>query len=302
MSDPLIAARAVHFASSLLAGGSCTMAALAASRATGPELSGRQKAAALLTCVALFCAAVSGLLWLLVVSANIGAPVWIVVTETQFGQIWQIRAGLGVIVFAMAVAPLLRPRLFAPAFLVVEAAFALAFVAALAFAGHAGSGAGLPGDIHLAGDAVHLICAAVWVGGLLPLYLFVGPVHGLGAISPQKRLRLLHRFSVMAMAAVILLLLSGILNASFMLHRPAELITSPYGNFVLGKIVLLGLMLGFAAYNRFRLVPQLQAASSEITRHATVSALGRSILAELCLGVLVICAVAVLGQLPPPMH
>ena len=34
-------------------------------------------------------------------------------------------------------------------------------------------GAGLPGNIHLAADVLHLIAAAAWVGGLLPLAMML---------------------------------------------------------------------------------------------------------------------------------
>ena len=51
----------------------------------------------------------------------------------------------------------------------------IAFVVGLAWCGHSGAGLGLSGDFQVGADAVHLVTAAIWVGGSLPLLIFIRP-------------------------------------------------------------------------------------------------------------------------------
>lgn len=62
-------------------------------------------------------------------------------------------------------------------------------------------------------------------------------------------------------------------------------------------------MLGFGAVNRYRLTPRLRATdvpAAEDTRPLRL--LCASVSIEIALGLIVICVVAPLGQLPPPGH
>src|SRR6185437_5093467 len=69
-----------------------------------------------------------------------------------------------------------------------------------------------------------------------------------------------------------------------------------YGALVLAKVGLLLIMLGFASVNRFWLTPRLPVSDK------AVSLLCISTGAEITLGLIVICIVAVLGQLEPAGH
>ena len=76
-----------------------------------------------------------------------------------------------------------------------------------------------------------------------------------------------------------------------------------YGDLVLVKIALSSVMLGFGAANRYWLTPRLlsnSASSAENTR--ALRLLCTSVSIEITLGLVVICVVAVLGQLLPPGH
>jgi copper resistance protein D len=75
-----------------------------------------------------------------------------------------------------------------------------------------------------------------------------------------------------------------------------HLFDTEYGALVLTKVGLLLIMLGFASVNRFWLTPRLPVSDK------AVSLLCISTRAEITLGLIVICVVAVLGQLEPAGH
>jgi putative copper export protein len=59
----------------------------------------------------------------------------------------------------------------------------IAFVVSLAWCGHSGAGLGLSGDFQVGADAVHLVTAAIRVGGLLPLLIFIRPSMPMSALE-----------------------------------------------------------------------------------------------------------------------
>src|SRR5262249_35634973 len=76
-----------------------------------------------------------------------------------------------------------------------------------------------------------------------------------------------------------------------------------YGDLVLIKIALFIVLLSFGAANRYWLTPRLlptDGATGEDNR--SLGLLCASVSLEITLGLVVICVVAVLGQLPPPGH
>jgi putative copper resistance protein D len=171
----------------------------------------------------------------------------------------------------------------------------IAFVISLAWCGHSGAGIGLSGDFQVSADAVHLVTAAAWVGGLLPLLIFIRPSV---TISATERYQLVKRFSLLATWAVGLLIASGIVNTWYMTDGMRHLVGTEYGSLVLAKVGLLVIMLGFASVNRFWLTPQLPTSQGE----KTARQLCISTTAEIALGLIVVCVVAVLGQLEPAGH
>ena len=77
-----------------------------------------------------------------------------------------------------------------------------------------------------------------------------------------------------------------------------HLFGTEYGTLVLAKAGLLLIMLGFASVNRFWLTPRLATSQGE----KTARLLCISTTAEIALGLIVVCIVAVLGQLEPAGH
>jgi putative copper resistance protein D len=75
-----------------------------------------------------------------------------------------------------------------------------------------------------------------------------------------------------------------------------HLFGTEYGNLVLTKVGLLLIMLVFASVNRFWLTPRLRVSDRALRLLCTSTG------AEIVLGLIVICVVAVLGQLEPAGH
>ncbi len=143
--------------------------------------------------------------------------------------------------------------------------------------------------------AAHVLAGAAWVGGL-PVLCFLLARRD-SARGPCDIVMILSRYSVLATGAVTLIIASGIANALFRVQGHfARLVATDYGEILLVKVLLVGIMLALAIYNRFIALPRLETAPQT----PDFAGLFRSIGVELALGVLVIGAAALLGVTPPP--
>ncbi|WP_294179477.1 cytochrome c oxidase assembly protein [uncultured Schumannella sp.] len=151
-------------------------------------------------------------------------------TEIELGQAWLVTmlvgAALTVLCFAVRNVTALG---------IITAATAIG-LAPLAEQGHAGGAA----DHNLAVTALwlHLIFAAVWVGGLLLLVV-------LRATSgPERLAAILPRYSTLALVSFLVVAASGYVSAAIRVGSLPELLT-PYGLLVIAKVaalVVLGLL------------------------------------------------------------
>lgn len=95
--------------------------------------------------------------------ADVFSPnIWQAVLQTQFGGVWLWQIVLALVTLIVALMqPRNMPRLL---FMLTTAQFIL-----LAGIGHATLNEGVTAKIHQTNHAIHLICAAAWFGGLLPV-------------------------------------------------------------------------------------------------------------------------------------
>ena len=309
MFDPFIASRAVHFASSLVVGGVAIFSALIVQSINKTSFSERYQEQLMLAALAL--AVLSGATWLLFLAARIAqssvsaviddGTAWSVLTETQFGHVWEIRLLVAILLFCVGlVGPGLKRRGWLRS---LQAALAVLFVGMLAWSGHAAGATGFGGLLHFGGDTLHLITAAAWVGGLAPLLLFIAPRLRNSEPPLADCYRVLRRFSTLAAWSVVVLAASGALNTWFMTNRLQSFLGTDYGSLVLVKIVLLIAMLGFGTANRYWLTPRLLPADGSSKEHTrALRLLCASVSVEIAMGLVVVGVVAILGQLPPPEH
>jgi len=100
--------------------------------------------------------------------------------------------------------------------------------------------------------ALHVAASALWLGGLL--YLVVERDVVLASVL---------RVSNIALAAVLIIALTGVLQTAIVLHSFAELLTSAYGQRVLIKTAGLATLVVLGARNRYRLIPAMQRGSDD---------------------------------------
>lgn len=126
----------------------------------------------------------------------------------------------------------------------------------LAAAGHAAAVRPAIGPIFV--DAVHVLSAGVWAGGILALATLRPPG---GWMGPDGR-SLLDRFSRVALVAFVLTALTGVLRGTEELTDLGNLVSTPYGLALSAKsiAVLAMLVLSALAWRRILAVPRAEAA------------------------------------------
>jgi putative copper export protein/mono/diheme cytochrome c family protein len=299
----LVAARFVHFASTIvLVGCLCFAAMIAPTRWL--DAAWRRVAWAALPIIAL-----SGALWFVAQAARMSdSPIAdalrpellsTVLWHTQFGPVFALRLGLCAI---LALAFFWRTG---PARWVALVLSAL-LLASLAWVGHAVGEKGRDHLIHLAADIVHLLAAGAWLGGLPMLaLLFHRALAAATADAYDVARDATRRFSVMGLIAVAALLATGIVNTWYLAGSLPALVGTDYGRWLLLKIALFVAMVATAAVNRQVLTPRLALKSKDPIRPKARMALlklRRNSLAEAALGLGVIAIVAWLGSAVPGAH
>jgi putative copper resistance protein D len=169
----------------------------------------------------------------------------------------------------------------------------VAALASLALLGHAAGAAGAGGTADRLALGVHLLAAGAWVGALPALWVLAGR---LGAADLAKVLR---HFSRYGMALVAIVVLTGLFSAWRRTGAWSALVETGYGQLLLLKIALVGLMGVAALLNRNAHTPRLSQADIGIAAAARTG-LRRSIGVELALGMAVIAVAAFLGAAEAP--
>ncbi|HRE01758.1 MAG TPA: CopD family protein, partial [Ilumatobacteraceae bacterium] len=115
---------------------------------------------------------------------------------------------------------------------------------ASAFGGHGAAGRWVP--LAIAATAVHVAAMAVWFGGLVALTLnWAAPDDGRSGGAAGLR-----RFSTMALVMVILVVVSGVVQAYRQLGSWQAFTESSYGGILLWKLALVALILAVASVSR----------------------------------------------------
>ena len=158
---------------------------------------------------------------------------------------------------------------------------AVVAIGSIALTGHTGTAS--PSWLMAPLLALHALLAGFWLGSLAPL---------LDALERRKEPKhAIARFSRLAMIAVPLLVLLGIVLARIQLDAWEALNDTRYGLLVIAKVLLTALLLGLAALNKSVLTPLLPRSAD---RMAT------AIRAELAIGLAILAVTAFLSQTPPP--
>ncbi|MGA3401925.1 MAG: CopD family protein [Acetobacteraceae bacterium] len=159
---------------------------------------------------------------------------------TRFGRFLALRLAL-----LVAAAPLLRQ---APIAAAVLAGLALGLQPAF---GHAGAQGGGMGAMLVGSEALHLLAAGAWLGGLLPLLVCVA------RLPPRQAASACERFTPLGLASVGVIAITACFQASQLVGSVPALLGTGYGRVALLKLGLFAVALGLAALNRWRFTARL---------------------------------------------
>lgn len=181
-----------------------------------------------------------------------GAKLGLFVTDVELGQAWLattlIAATLTVLCFAVRGQTLMF-------FVGVLGVISLV---PMAQQGHAAGTAGHNAAITALG--LHLLFAAIWLGGLLTIVLIRT------TLEPDRIIPVIKRYSSLALVSFIVVAISGYASAELRIGTLDRLLT-PYGVLVLAKVAALLAIGLFGAVQRNWLIGRMEAASKTIGRY-----------------------------------
>jgi len=234
-----------------------------------------------------------GIGWMLVETATIAgaasiagtfAALGTVARETTFGHLILIRLALLLLAAAFLGG---RGWRLAAALLLSGAALGMQ-----GFMGHAGATGGSIGDVLLASEAVHLLAAGAWLGGLLPLFVLAG------ALPPAAAATACEHFTPVGLSAVVAIACTAAIQAWQLIGSLAGLVGTAYGHVALLKLAIFFVLLILACINRLVLTNRLRDPDRPVTRALLRGSIG----AEAVLGATVIVVAAFLASGIPATH
>ena len=219
--------------------------------------------------------------WRLLAPADLSPVLW----QTSFGRLWLVRGAMGIalglaLYFAARRKTLSSPR---PSFLngFITAVSGCVLIT-LALAGHATAGVHHQ-ILHLLTDTPHLLIGAIWPIGLIPMAYFLWHINKGNPLLPADReIETLQRFSQTSLIAVLILLVTGSINGWLTIGTWENLVATTDGRLLLGKILVVAIMIGMGAFNRFHLMPRI----CDVPLMFRI--LRRTIVAESCLALVVL--------------
>lgn len=243
--------------------------------------------------------------------AALGQPLLKVALQTRYGQLVLARGVLGVILGGLL---LLRARRDSGETGRIDRLGLLggaALLAGITLTSHSAAGATstpfgvLP--IGVAADWLHLVAAAVWVGGLVQLSGLLPLTLASGEPIARSRLlgSLVPRFSLVAAVALASLGVTGLIEALIHVGSLENLLNTAYGQALLVKLLSIVPLITLGAVNHFLVRPSLQKAREAsgggvIRRALSLAATLRwTALLEVALIAGVIGAVGVMTSLSP---
>lgn len=212
--------------------------------------------------------------------------------SSSFGQLWLARVA-GIAVLAGALLILTRadrlPAHFDRWLLVL---FALLPLGAVALNSHA---AAIEGGRRaaVAADFAHIVAGGIWVGGLIGLASILIIARSIEAGTRRSALvEILPRFSTLAIASVIVIVVSGFYASWLQVGNLTALTETDYGKLLIAKVALVIVMLVLGGVNLLFLEPRLRDAQQ------MARSFRRTVGGEVLLGITVILLTGLLTSLP----
>ncbi|WP_166362530.1 copper homeostasis membrane protein CopD [Pseudomonas akapageensis] len=280
MQSAIVFCRFLHFSLVLLMFGACLLRPFLLG--AGPLLTRNRTLDWLLRLFALLALA-SGVAWLMLTSANMtgtwqgaldGETLRLVLGDTFFGQVWRWHLGFNLL--------LLISLLVHRDTGLLQVVLGGLLLATLAPVGHGAMFDGIAGQLLILNQAIHLLCVATWLGGLMLLSLLLVPP------ASQDIRAVLGRFSSIGYCLVAGIIVTGLINVRALSGSfwPTPLF-SGFAFILLIKVSLVIAMLMLALLNRL------------ISRSGRLGVLRTSVTCEWVLGMGAVAAVSLLGTLAP---
>jgi len=183
---------------------------------------------------------------------------------SRFGQFIVLRLALVIIGLACLWIGVLRTSLTVRNQRLIVPFFGIILAIAFVYSGHGGAAPNWYGPLV---DFIHLISESIWLGGLLVLALLIVAALQEGSAQEQWQFlaTALPSFSIPALASVIIISVTGPLNAAGRMTSFSQLWTTGYGIVLSVKIALFLLMAAISYVHAFRVRPQLAAAIGNAT-------------------------------------
>ena len=205
---------------------------------------------------------------------------WQALVDTSFGRIWCGRFIVLLACVILALYPVDELRF-------VQIGLAELACISIALTSHAAADPRWVGPLHLGIDAVHLLSATLWPGGLLFLLQLLQP----GRLSSVELPRVVSRFSTMSLIAAGVVLATGIFNAVLTVDHWD--LREPYFRTLGFKLALVVALLFVGSINLWRHRPALWRAPSDGERDRIRGAIRILVAWECFLAVLVFVAVGI---------
>jgi len=141
-------------------------------------------------------------------------------------------------------------------------------------------------------EAGHLLSAAIWLGGLLPLLITVA------TLPPAETYAIVCRFSRLAMCCVAVLVVTIVVQSWALIGSLPGFIGTDYGGLAVLKGLFLLALLLCAGLNRWRFMPKLTGTDVAAGQRQ----LRRSVAIESVIGLAVLLAAGTLLTLAPAIH
>ena len=185
------------------------------------------------------------------------------VSGSQFGTYWTMRIVVTMLALVLAIFALVkrsRSRVLDDALSWCNLILALALLIAIALSGHASAVGSNVQVLSVLSDWLHLLAASLWIGGIFYIAVVYVPIlqDCTASERPRVLLSILARFSPLAIAGVILMSVTGPVNALMHMNSFTQLITTAYGRSLVLKSLLVVALLVTSALHVFWLRPRLK--------------------------------------------
>jgi copper transport protein len=184
-------------------------------------------------------------------------------TSGRFGTYWLMREFIIIVAMILVLYTLLskqRPRLVNTLLPLANLLLGSVLFIAITMSSHAAAVSANIVGYAIVVDWLHLLAAALWVGGMFYITTTYLPVLGRRPVAEQARslTTVLPYFSPLAIAGVLIMAVTGPFNATFHLTSWGQFLSTAYGRTLLVKILLVGGLLLTSAYHVGLLRPRLK--------------------------------------------